>query len=136
MAEKDLNNTMRRRIASISGHLTPIPQTPNSDSIRLSGASINDSYHRKHGAVSTHPVVWSIAGDNSGKEFTDIIYEKAVGEAIAKVQSRFRFEKSTAVFIFLTFAIFCALDHDQSAGEEKCIPAADDQRAHSCIQRR
>ncbi|XP_022971827.1 1,4-dihydroxy-2-naphthoyl-CoA synthase, peroxisomal [Cucurbita maxima] len=85
MAENDLKNTMRRRVASISGHLIPIPRTPNPDSIRLSAASIDDNYHRKHGAVSTHPVVWSIADDNSGKEFIDIIYEKAVGEAIAKI---------------------------------------------------
>ncbi|XP_023543442.1 1,4-dihydroxy-2-naphthoyl-CoA synthase, peroxisomal [Cucurbita pepo subsp. pepo] len=85
MAENDLKNTMRRRVASISGHLIPIPRTPNPDSIRLSAASIDDNYHRKHGAVSTHPVVWSIVDDNSGKEFIDIIYEKAVGEAIAKI---------------------------------------------------
>lgn len=90
MGEKDLKNTIRRRVASISGHLIPIPPSLNPDSIHLSGASINDSYHRKHGAVSTHPVVWSIAGDDSGKEFTDIIYEKAVGEAIAKVSIEFQ----------------------------------------------
>lgn len=87
MADKDLKNTMRRRMASISSHLSPISPAPNRDLIRLSGASMNDSYHRKHGAVSTHPVVWRISGDDSGQEFTDIIYEKAVGEAIAKVQS-------------------------------------------------
>lgn len=87
MAEKDLNDKMRRRIASISGHLIPIPQAPDysGDSVCLSNVSFNDSYHRKNGTVSTDPVVWSIAGDVSGKEFTDIIYEKAVDEAIAKI---------------------------------------------------
>ncbi|XP_022151112.1 1,4-dihydroxy-2-naphthoyl-CoA synthase, peroxisomal [Momordica charantia] len=85
MADKDLKNTMRRRMASISSHLSPISPAPNRDLIRLSGASMNDSYHRKHGAVPTHPVVWRISGDDSGQEFTDIIYEKAVGEAIAKI---------------------------------------------------
>ncbi|KGN51798.1 1,4-dihydroxy-2-naphthoyl-CoA synthase, peroxisomal [Cucumis sativus] len=86
MAENDLiKNTITRRVASISSHLVPIPQTPNPDSIHLSSASIDDSYHRKHGTVSTLPVVWSKAGDEFGKEFTDIIYEKAVGEAIAKI---------------------------------------------------
>lgn len=99
MAENDLiKNTITRRVASISSHLVPIPQTPNPDSIHLSSASIDDSYHRKHGTVSTHPVVWSKAGDEFGKEFTDIIYEKAVGEAIAKVISNLRIR--IAVFIF------------------------------------
>lgn len=92
MAEKDLKDTMRRRMASISGHLSTISPAPNRDFIRISGASMNDNYHRKHGAVPSHPVVWRVAGDDSGKEFIDIIYEKADGEAIAKVQSRFNFK--------------------------------------------
>ncbi|GLU03097.1 hypothetical protein SLE2022_203150 [Rubroshorea leprosula] len=46
---------------------------------------MNDSYHRTHGEVSGHQVVWKAAVDDSGKEFTDIIYEKAVGEGIAKI---------------------------------------------------
>lgn len=46
---------------------------------------MDDSYHRKHGEVPTHEPIWRRACDESGKEFTDIIYEKAEGEGIAKV---------------------------------------------------
>lgn len=48
---------------------------------------MNDSYHRIHGEVPSHIPVWKISSDESGKEFTDIIYEKAEGEAIAKVSN-------------------------------------------------
>lgn len=34
-----------------------------------------------------HIPVWKTACDESGKEFTDITYEKAEGEAIAKVSN-------------------------------------------------
>lgn len=78
---------MRRRVATVANHLVPVISTSNCDSIVLSNASMNDSYHRIHGEVSTHDVVWRIAFDESGKEFTDIIYEKAVDEGIAKVRS-------------------------------------------------
>jgi hypothetical protein len=39
-----------------------------------------------HGDVASEPPEWRAATDESGKEFVDIIYEKAVGEGIAKVR--------------------------------------------------
>ncbi|KAG6714042.1 hypothetical protein I3842_05G183500 [Carya illinoinensis] len=89
MAEKDMN-TVSRRVASVAQHFIPVHLPSNeSGSLGLSNTSnINDSYHRVHGEVPTHPAVWrSVARDDSGKEFqfTDIIYEKAEGEGIAKI---------------------------------------------------
>ncbi|KAL8218916.1 hypothetical protein R6Q57_022289 [Mikania cordata] len=77
--EKDLI-TMNRRVAAVSNHLSP-PMI----SLSNCSASMNDSYHRVHGEVSSHIPVWKIACDESEREFTDIIYEKAEGEAIAKI---------------------------------------------------
>lgn len=76
---------MRRRLASVSNHLLPVIPTSESAPIALSNASMNDTYHRIHGEVPNHEVVWEAAFDESGKGFTDIIYEKAVGEGIAKI---------------------------------------------------
>lgn len=91
MAEKDLD-TVRRRVASVANHLVPFNSSQNG-AVELCNTSMKDSYHRVHGEVSSHEVVWRIASDGSGKEFTDIIYEKAEGEAIAKVGSCFRTEE-------------------------------------------
>ncbi|KAF3431248.1 hypothetical protein FNV43_RR25978 [Rhamnella rubrinervis] len=84
IAENELN-TLKRRVASVANHLIPVHSGPSCSSFGLSNASMNDSYHRIHGEVPTHPVVWRIACDESGKDFTDIIYEKADGEGIAKI---------------------------------------------------
>uniref|UniRef100_A0A5B7BJD4 1,4-dihydroxy-2-naphthoyl-CoA synthase n=1 Tax=Davidia involucrata TaxID=16924 RepID=A0A5B7BJD4_DAVIN len=87
IAEKDID-TMRRRVASVANHLIPLhPTSSHGGSIGFADckASMNDSYHQIHGEVPTHEPVWRIACDDSGKEFLDIIYEKAVGEAIAKI---------------------------------------------------
>ncbi|XP_016165606.2 1,4-dihydroxy-2-naphthoyl-CoA synthase, peroxisomal-like isoform X1 [Arachis ipaensis] len=61
--------------------------TTNSNLASDSSTSRNDSYKHVHGDVPSHDVVWRvIASDtDSDKEFTDIIYEKAVGEGIAKI---------------------------------------------------
>ncbi|XP_040373853.1 1,4-dihydroxy-2-naphthoyl-CoA synthase, peroxisomal isoform X2 [Rosa chinensis] len=83
-SEKDLMNRVNRRMASISNHLTPINSIPNSITLSHT-SSMDDSYHGTHGQVPTHQVVWEAAVDESGKEFTDIIYEKSVGEGIAKI---------------------------------------------------
>ncbi|GAB2272921.1 hypothetical protein Dimus_007737 [Dionaea muscipula] len=77
-----------RRVSRLAGHLISVG--PNSDAQPIvtcpsSSSTLNDAYHRIHGEVSSDPVVWTPASDESGKEFTDIIYEKAVGEAIAKI---------------------------------------------------
>ncbi|CAN1310918.1 1,4-dihydroxy-2-naphthoyl-CoA synthase, peroxisomal [Linum perenne] len=85
VTEKELN-AMKRRVGAVANHISPpfsVP-TPCSRSSIIgfhSTSSMTDSYHRIHGQVSTKEVVWSIAG---GEQFTDIIYEKAVGEGIAK----------------------------------------------------
>lgn len=85
VSEKELDSA-RRRMAAVTSHLVPVI---NSDTkcgfVWLNNASMNDSYHQIHGEVPSHDVVWRIACDESGVEFTDIIYEKAVGEGIAKV---------------------------------------------------
>ncbi|RWW37997.1 hypothetical protein BHE74_00056812 [Ensete ventricosum] len=83
---KDLR-TAERRIARIAHHLLPLATPPRLLPIQRSVASANDSYRRVHGEVSTRDATWIPACDESGKEYTDIIYEKAVGEGIAKVGS-------------------------------------------------
>ncbi|RZS22099.1 hypothetical protein BHM03_00054860 [Ensete ventricosum] len=80
---KDLR-TAERRIARIAHHLLPLATPPRLLPIQRSVASANDSYRRVHGEVSTRDATWIPACDESGKEYTDIIYEKAVGEGIAK----------------------------------------------------
>lgn len=73
-------------MTAVANHLVPvISSDSNSGFIGLNNASMNDSYHRIHGEVPSHDVVWRIACDESGTEFTDIIYEKAVSEGIAKI---------------------------------------------------
>lgn len=80
-------------MASVANHLmVPSPPTASSskcDSIELvpNAASMNDNYHRVHGNVSNKEVLWRnvAASDSSTKDFTDIIYQKAVGEGIAKI---------------------------------------------------
>ncbi|KAJ4829089.1 hypothetical protein Tsubulata_029418 [Turnera subulata] len=86
MSGKDMD-TVTRRVASVANHLLPVHSPhPAASSVALSHTSAkNDTYHRIHGQVSTEPVVWVKASDESGKEFTDIIYEKAQGEGIAKI---------------------------------------------------
>ncbi|XP_022734763.1 1,4-dihydroxy-2-naphthoyl-CoA synthase, peroxisomal-like isoform X2 [Durio zibethinus] len=86
--DKELN-AVTRRIATFSNHLLQVGLGSNSSwsrgSIGFSKASMNDSYHGIHGEVASHEVEWKTACDEYGKEFTDIIYEKAVGEGIAKI---------------------------------------------------
>ncbi|KAL6007022.1 hypothetical protein ACLOJK_032518 [Asimina triloba] len=86
MAEKD-HQTASRRLASIIRHvLLPLSAASSPPLLRRCCTSMDNSYHRIHGEVPTHPPSWRVvASDDSGKEFTDIIYEKAVGEGIAKI---------------------------------------------------
>ncbi|XP_042447906.1 1,4-dihydroxy-2-naphthoyl-CoA synthase, peroxisomal-like [Zingiber officinale] len=75
-----------RRIAKITVHLSPLTSpSPPASIVRRATASTGDSYHRVHGEVSMRVATWSPARDESGKEYTDIVYEKAVGEGIAKI---------------------------------------------------
>ena len=110
-AEKDYN-TVKRRVACVTNHLIPlhhhhfppITTTCGNSNVELcNAASINDSYHRIHGEVPTHEVVWKLASDyESGNEFhfTDIIYEKAVGDGIAKVKAFM--ELSSQIYYYVT----------------------------------
>jgi hypothetical protein len=87
-----------RRLARVAAHLVPsfpvthaatFPLVPASTAAFSSSSSSSspagDSYRRVHGDVPSEPPEWRAATDESGKEFVDIIYEKAVGEGIAKV---------------------------------------------------
>ncbi|KAG9154810.1 hypothetical protein Leryth_020083 [Lithospermum erythrorhizon] len=89
VSDEENINKARRRLSSVANHLMPMHLTPPilGSPIGLSNcsSSMKDSYHRMHGEVSTHLPQWESACDESGKEYTDIIYEKAVGEAIAKI---------------------------------------------------
>lgn len=109
VSEKQLDS-VRRRMAAVANHLLPIMNTnSNYGSIGLSNASMKDRYHRIHGEVPSHDVVWRTACDESGKEFTDIIYEKAVGEGIAKVRLStvtFRLIDLTCSECFLLIQLF------------------------------
>ncbi|KAL2903618.1 1 4-dihydroxy-2-naphthoyl-CoA synthase peroxisomal [Bienertia sinuspersici] len=82
--EKKEMEVVSRRLSNVTNHLNPeispsishhqLPST----TISLSTTSMNDNYHKVHGQVSMEPVVWRIASDDSGKDFVDIIYEKAI----------------------------------------------------------
>ncbi|RZC89787.1 hypothetical protein C5167_035781 [Papaver somniferum] len=88
ISEKDMKN-VERRIGSVANHIIPSTNDSNSasssSSIQMNSTSMNDSYHRVHGEVPTHDVVWRTTCDDLGIQFTDIIYEKSVGEGIAKI---------------------------------------------------
>ncbi|KAG5017210.1 hypothetical protein JHK82_022840 [Glycine max] len=92
MAENNNNHhleTATRRLASVTNHLTPSSyhNAPGELAPCLTSGG-NNSFRRVHGEVPSHDVVWRIVAsdhDNSGKDFTDIVYEKAVGEGIAKI---------------------------------------------------
>ncbi|KAI3974227.1 hypothetical protein MKX01_033478 [Papaver californicum] len=87
ISEKDMKN-VERRIGFVANHINPSTNGSNSvscSSIKMNNPSMNDSYHRVHGEVPIHEVVWRTACDDLGIEFTDIIYEKYVGEGIAKI---------------------------------------------------
>lgn len=91
MSDSTELGTASRRISVVTNHLNPVGLIPTPvESVELcSASSMNDNYHKVHGAVPTHEVVWKkadlVGDDEVNKEFVDIIYEKAVGEGIAKV---------------------------------------------------
>ncbi|CAI9096382.1 OLC1v1032512C1 [Oldenlandia corymbosa var. corymbosa] len=88
--DQNLNMAVRRRMACIANHMMPGEMVAGNElgSVALSNCSspVEDSYSRTHRPVPTHPPVWTrIPTDDTGKEFEDIIYEKAAGEGIAKI---------------------------------------------------
>ncbi|KAF0902941.1 hypothetical protein E2562_022586 [Oryza meyeriana var. granulata] len=80
-----------RRLARVTAHLLPSLPLPLASSPPLapsptaSSSPASDSYRRVHGDVPSEPPEWRAATDESGKGFVDIIYEKTVGEGIAKI---------------------------------------------------
>ncbi|RYR02896.1 hypothetical protein Ahy_B06g081727 [Arachis hypogaea] len=94
--------------------------TTNSNLASDSSTSRNDSYERVYGDVPSHDVVWRvIAFDaDSDKEFTDIIYEKAVEEGIAKISIN-RPERRNTFRPNTVKELICAFNdarHDSSIG--------------------
>lgn len=112
MEEKKDLDTVTRRVASIANHLISSHLAPSSGELVLCNTSSSssssrndDSYQRVHGDVPSHDVVWKIASDDSGKDFTDILYEKAVGEGIAKVHFLLLFLSTFSCFAFQNFEV-------------------------------
>jgi hypothetical protein len=86
----DMESPAERRLARVTAHLAPSFPLPAAPAIAPSptasaSSPAADTYSRVHGDVSSEPPEWRAATDDSGKPFVDIIYEKAVGEGIAKV---------------------------------------------------
>ncbi|XP_062217632.1 1,4-dihydroxy-2-naphthoyl-CoA synthase, peroxisomal-like isoform X2 [Phragmites australis] len=83
-----------RRLARVAAHLLPSHPLPPlasahplapSPTAASSSSPAGDSYRRVHGDVPSEPPEWRASTDESGKGFVDVIYEKAVGEGIAKI---------------------------------------------------
>ncbi|XP_010473233.1 PREDICTED: 1,4-dihydroxy-2-naphthoyl-CoA synthase, peroxisomal [Camelina sativa] len=91
MADSKELGTASRRMSVVTNHLSPIGlSSARVDSVEpCIASSMNDSFHKVHGEVPTHEVVWKkaeIFGDGEEhKEFVDVIYEKSLDEGIAKI---------------------------------------------------
>ncbi|CAA6673073.1 unnamed protein product [Spirodela intermedia] len=88
MAAGDLEESIhisQRRITRLAGHLLPVASLHIPSVQRCATSAGTDSYRRIHGEVAAHEAVWKEAVDESGRPFVDIIYEKSVGEGIAKI---------------------------------------------------
>lgn len=80
-----------RRVGILSMHLKTISSEQSYVGLHRSETSSSDNsehksskYHQVHGDVPSHPASWRACCDD-GPPFTDIIYEKAIGEGIAKI---------------------------------------------------
>ncbi|GJN18161.1 hypothetical protein PR202_gb05294 [Eleusine coracana subsp. coracana] len=83
-----MDSAAERRLARVAAHLAPslpLAAAPSIAPSPTASSPVGDSYSRVHGDVSSEPPEWRAATDESGKPFVDIIYEKAVGEGIAKI---------------------------------------------------
>ncbi|QHO15748.1 1,4-dihydroxy-2-naphthoyl-CoA synthase, peroxisomal [Arachis hypogaea] len=88
-------------------------------------------YERVHGDVPSHDIVWRVITSDvdSDKEFTDIIYEKAVGEGIAKISIN-RPERRNVFRPNTVKELICAFNdarHDSSIGGTKAFCSGGDQ---------
>ncbi|KAL2510401.1 dihydroxy-1 [Forsythia ovata] len=108
----EMTDFARRRMVSIANHIMPAHpsqrQRGNIIATLNCSSSMNDSFHRVHGEVPTNIPEWTPVSDDSGKEYTDIIYEKAVGEGIAKItinrpEKRNAFRPQTIKELMLAF---------------------------------
>lgn len=81
MADNKDIETVIRRVTSVTNHLV------SSSPPQLISLCHTSTYQRVHGDVPSDDVVWKAvpSDDDEGKVFTDIIYEKSIGEGIAKV---------------------------------------------------
>ncbi|CAJ1940147.1 unnamed protein product [Sphenostylis stenocarpa] len=84
MAENKDIETAIRRLASVTNHLRSSHTAPSELALSRTSTA-NNSFRRVHGQVPSHDVIWRTASDDHAKDFTDIVYEKAVGEGIAKI---------------------------------------------------
>jgi naphthoate synthase len=84
-----MESQAERRLARVAAHLAPsLPLTTAPAIVPYPTASASspaaDNYNHVHGDVSSEPPEWRAVTDESGKPFVDVIYEKAIGEGIAK----------------------------------------------------
>lgn len=130
-------SSAERRLTHFANHIllqNPSPISPTvPPSLRLSPASATptDTYQRVHGEVSIEPITWTAACDEYGKEFTDIVYEKADGEGIAKVSSWIYLFLLFGLYILFIYSFF--IDHNQSTGEKERLPTAHCKGAYACF---
>ncbi|KAG0492794.1 hypothetical protein HPP92_005910 [Vanilla planifolia] len=76
---------VQRRISNLSNHLHPATSSSEAPRIIPLLVSAQDRYQSVHGEVSTAAALWKPVQSDSLKNFTDILYEKADGEGIAKI---------------------------------------------------
>lgn len=94
-----MHDISRRRIASVARHLQP-DDAVSSDSGKAEhssslpalqaqdvAAAAQSSYARVHGAVSRKDATWTNIPAVQRQSLSEVIYEKAVDEGIAKVGS-------------------------------------------------
>lgn len=91
-----MHDTSRRRIATVARHLLP-NDTFSSQSgrgVRLDSspalqpqntAAEHSSYAKVHGAVSRKPAEWTHIPTVQRQDLSEVVYEKARDEGIAKV---------------------------------------------------
>ena len=92
-----MHDTSRRRIANVARHLQPddavtsdsgrtMQNTPFPDlQAHNTAAAAQSSYARVHGAVSRKAATWTTIPAVQRQSLSEVIYEKAVDEGIAKV---------------------------------------------------
>ncbi len=89
------------------------------------------SYARVHGEVTRRPAVWRIIDVVAKERLGEVVYEKAVGEGIAKVRGNGREgcgrAGSSSLFVIPSppFHLLLRADHHQPAGQAQRLHAED-----------